>query len=216
MRQTPDLRVYLVTGENVSDARAGEIVTAAVAGGVTIVQLRAKEADSATRAALARQLVSRLAPYGVPLIVNDDLDAARRSGAAGVHVGPDDVHPAEARQALGEDAIVGWSIHRLDQLSDTEALAACDYLAASPVWSTATKTNTAPPLGLEGVRALRDAMPAHLLLVGIGGISEENAGEVIRAGADGVSVVSAIWSAPDARAAARGLRAVVDAALAHR
>jgi len=164
----------------------------------------------------ARWLAPVLARTSVPLLLNDDVEAAHLAEADGVHVGPNDCHPAEARSLLGPNALLGWSIHNLGQLADTEALAACDYLVASPVWVTPTKTDTTPPLGLEGVRALRAAMPDHLPLVGIGGITAANAGEVIRAGADGVAVVSAIWSAPDPAGAARRLRTVVDAALKER
>jgi thiamine-phosphate pyrophosphorylase len=216
MKRTLDLRLYLVTGEGDQDEHAGRLIADAVAGGVTVVQVRAKSAGTAARAGLASRLLPQLERSGVPLIVNDDVEAARISGAGGVHVGPDDAHPADVRKVLGPEAIIGWSIHNIDQLADAEALAACDYLAASPVWMTPTKTDTTPPLGLAGVRALRASMPEHLPLVGIGGISEQNAAEVIRAGADGVCVVSAIWSAPDPRAAARRLRESVDAALAER
>lgn len=207
---TLDPRLYLVTGDITSGDRAEAVVAAAVAGGVTLVQLRAKAATTPERAGIARRLARVLAPAGVPLLVNDDIEAARLANVQGVHVGPDDLHPAAARAMLGPHALIGWSIHHLDQLSDTAALAACDYLAASPVWPTPTKTDTTSPLGLEGVRALRMAMPSHLPLVGIGGIAAGNAGAVIRAGADGVAVVSAIWNAADPASEARRLRAAVD------
>lgn len=209
-----DVRLYLVTGEDTSNGRA--VVMAAVAGGVTLVQVRAKLGTTAERTGLAQRLALALAPLGVPLVINDDVAAARLVGAAGLHVGPDDMHPAKAREILGPSAVIGWSVHRLNQLADIAALDACDYLAASPVWATPTKTDTTMPLGLEGVRTLRAAMPAHLPLVGIGGVTVANAGEVIRAGADGVAVVSAIWSAPAPAAAAGRLRAVIDAALNER
>lgn len=207
-----DLRLYLVTAADAPIDEVARITRAAVAGGVTIVQLRDKGGDSAARAGRAAQL----AASGAPVIINDDIEAARLANVAGVHVGPDDRHPVEARALLGPDALIGWSIHSLDQLADREALAACDYLAASPVWSTPTKTDTTPPLGLDGVRALRAAMPARLQLVGIGGIGLHNAAEVIQAGADGVAVVSVIWSAPDPLLAAERLRESIDAALAGR
>jgi thiamine-phosphate pyrophosphorylase len=211
-----DLRLYLVSGEEIDGERAADVIAAAVAGGVTMVQLRAKEATTQARVEAARRLAPVLAPTDVPFLLNDDVEAARLAAVDGVHVGPDDVHPAEARSLLGPDALLGWSIHDLGQLADTEALAACDYLAASPVWATPTKTDITPPLGLEGVRVLRAAMPDHLPLVGIGGITAANAGEVIGAGAGGVAVVSAIWSASDPTNAARRLRAAVDAALDER
>lgn len=207
-----DLRLYLVTAADAPIEEAERIVRQAVAGGVTVVQLRDKRGGAMARAARA----ARIAAGGAPVIVNDDIEAARLANVAGVHVGPDDTHPVAARTLLGPAALIGWSIHSLDQLADAEALAACDYLAASPVWPTTTKTDTTPPLGLDGVRALRAAMPAHLPLVGIGGINATNAPDVIRAGADGVAVVSAIWAAPDVLLAARRLRESIDAALSAR
>ncbi len=211
-----DPRLYLVTGEEVGDERAERIVAAAVAGGVTLVQLRHKTGDTAARVAAARRLASVIANTHVPLLLNDDAEAAQEAKTAGIHLGPDDMPPAGAREVLGPRAIIGWSIHDLGQLDDANAIASCDYLAASPVWPTTTKLDTTPPFGLDGVRALRAKMPPELPLVGIGGITVENAADVIRAGADGVAVVSAIWSAADPEDAARRLRAVVDAALAER
>ncbi|MDQ4044683.1 MAG: thiamine phosphate synthase [Chloroflexota bacterium] len=211
-----DVRVYLVTGEATPATTHEAILAAAASGGVTAVQLRDKHGTTSGRASAARRLASVLDPLAVPLLLNDDVEAARLAGAAGVHVGPDDLHPAEARAILGPDAIIGWSIHHFDQLSDVAALDACDYLAASPVWPTLTKHNTTTPLGLDGVRGLRAAMPDQLPLVGIGGITAENAGDLIRAGADGIAVVSAIWNAPDPARATQRLREIVDTALAER
>lgn len=211
-----DPRLYLVTGEDVAASRAEDIVAAAVAGGVTLVQLRHKAGDTAARVAAARRLSRVLMDANVPLLLDDDAEAAQEAKVAGVHLGPDDLPPAAAREIVGPDAVIGWSIHQMGQLDDANAIAACDYLAASPVWPTATKSDTTPPCGLEGVRALRAAMPPKLALVGIGGINADNAADVIRAGADGVAIVSAIWAAPNPGEAARRLRAVVDAALAER
>lgn len=207
-----DLRVYLVTGESDS-ATTLKTVSAAVAGGVTAVQYRNKHEDTRARSAVAGRLASALEASGLPLLVNDDVEAAQTPGVAGVHLGPDDMHPGKARDLLGPDALIGWSIHDLDQLSDNDAIDASDYLAASPVWETQTKLDTTPPLGLEGVKALRIAMPERLPLVGIGGISADNAGDLIRAGAGGIAIVSAIWNATDPASMARRLRAIVDAAL---
>ncbi|HEV2128796.1 MAG TPA: thiamine phosphate synthase [Thermomicrobiales bacterium] len=211
-----DLRVYLVTGEATSATAVETIISAAASGGVTAVQLRDKDGSTTARTSAARQLASVLEPLAVPLLLNDDVEAARMAGVAGVHVGPDDLHPTQARAILGPDAVIGWSVHHIRQLSDTEAVDACDYLAAGPVWPTLTKRDTAPPLGLDGVRALRAAMPRRLPLIGIGGITAENAGDLIRAGADGIAVVSAIWSAPNPAHATQRLREIVDTALAER
>lgn len=212
-RNPVDVRVYLVGGDT-GDADLAEVAAAAAAGGATIVQARDKSADRAVLTAQTSALQARLGDR-VPVIVNDDA-ALAATARAGLHIGPDDLHPAAARDLLGPAAIIGWSIHDLAQLADDAALAACDYLAASPVWPTPSKTDTTAPLGLAGVRALRAAMPADLPLVAIGGIDQTNAAAVIAAGADGVAVISAICAAPDPRAAAARLRTAVDRALSHR
>ncbi|MGH3423159.1 MAG: thiamine phosphate synthase, partial [Nocardioidaceae bacterium] len=187
-----DVRLYLVSGEVGHGRTLPDVVAAAVAGGVTVVQLRDKTGEPESVVETARTLRGRMHGTGVPLLVNDDAQAAYGSGVAGVHVGPDDIHPRKARELLGPDAVIGWSVHDADQLRDDAAVEACDYLAASPVWATATKPDTTAPLGLDGVAALRRAIPSHVPLVAIGGIDETNAASVIEAGADGVAVVSAI------------------------
>lgn len=201
-----DLRVYLVTDPAYDDLES--IVAAAVSGGVTCVQVRDKRPD-ADRVASVRRLRTVL-PDDVVLIVNDDVAAAREGH--GLHVGLDDVDPCSARALLGPEAVIGWSINHLSQLDDLAQLGACDYVAASPVWSTPTKTDTGVPFGLDGVRRLAERLDGRLPLVAIGGIDHSNAAEVIEAGADGVAVVSAICGADDPRAAAEELRAVVDTA----
>lgn len=209
---TPDVRLYLVTGDT-GGRPLTDVVRAAVDGGVTLVQLRDKDADPAALAQRCAELRDALAGSGVPVVLNDDVDAAAAARADGVHVGPDDAPPDEARSRLGSGALVGWSIHRPDQLTETARVAAADYLAASPVWSTPTKTDTTDPLGLGGVARLRSEMPRRLPLVAIGGIRADNAASVVDAGADGIAVVSAICAAADPEAAARELRREVDRAL---
>ena len=206
-----DLGVYLVTAEP-ADQRTMPTVLAAVAGGVRMVQLRDKSGDTEQLVFLLRELHDQLRDTGTTLLVNDDVNAALAVPGVGIHVGPDDLHPAAARQTLGDEVCIGWSIHTLEQLSDVAALAACDYVAASPVWPTPTKADTTEPWGLEGVQTLRHRLPDDLGLVAIGGIGLSNADEVIRAGADGVAVVSAICSAADPEAAAAQLCRIVDAA----
>jgi thiamine-phosphate pyrophosphorylase len=213
-RTTPrvDVRLYVVTDPDLTPRGVVvERALAAVAGGATIVQLRDKAADTVALTGAARALVEALRPTGVPLIVNDDVEAARRAGAAGVHVGVADLPPARARDLLGPDAIIGWSIEDPAQLGDAASVAACDYVAASPVWSTPTKTDTAPDLGLSGVASIRAR--TTLPVVGIGAIrTPDLAADVITAGADGVAVVSAVFGAADVTGAARALRIAVDEA----
>ena len=209
-----DPRLYLVTGDTAGRPLV-DVVRAAVAGGVTLVQLRDKHASHESLAEQYADLRTALTGTGVPVLVNDDAEAALEADAAGVHVGPDDEPPVSVRARLGADRVIGWSIHDLEQLGDTANVAASDYLAASPVWATATKTDTTTPLGLAGVAALRQSMPPGLPLVAIGGIDVRNAADVVAAGADGIAVVSAICSAPDPGLAASELRAIVDDARDH-
>lgn len=209
----PDLRLYLVTDLTLGDDRRLHQIRSAVLGGVTLVQLRCKGRPTAELAAAATRLREVLDPLQVALLVNDDVEAAQLAGAAGVHLGQSDLPAGLARARLGPAAILGLSIEELSQV-DHPNVAQVDYLAASPVHATRTKPDIAPPLGLDGVRQLRARTPAPL--VGIGGITAANAAAVIKAGADGVAVVSAILDAPDSAAAARRLRRAVDAALSAR
>jgi thiamine-phosphate pyrophosphorylase len=203
-----DLRLYLVTDPCTESLH--DVVVEAVSGGATCVQVRDKHATTQALATQARALRAAL-PAHVAVIVNDDVEAAR--SVDGVHVGVDDVTPSRARATLGPDAVVGWSINDLDQLDDTTEMAACDYVAVSPVWATGTKPDATEPLGLPGVRAAADRLAGRLPLVAIGGIDHVRAAAVVRAGAGGVAVVSAICAAPDPRGAAERLRRSVDAAL---
>lgn len=208
---TLDLRLYLVTDPSYDDLDA--IVAAAVAGGVTCVQVRDKNGTSAQREAAVARLRTGLPP-SVAVLVNDDLAAARAGD--GLHVGVSDTDPVTARALLGPDAVIGWSVNDVAQLEDAEQLAACDYVAASPVWSTPTKTDTTAPFGLDGVRELAALLGGRLPLVAIGGIDRDNVADVVAAGADGIAVVSAICAAEDPSSAAAGLLRAVDQGLATR
>jgi thiamine-phosphate pyrophosphorylase len=208
------LDLYLVTNRNLCAARGIErVVQEAVAGGVTMVQLRDDETPAAGVAELARRLVALLAPAGVPLIVNNRVDVAAASGAAGAHVGQGDAPPAEARGMLGAAAILGLSITDPGQLAAVDPKLV-DYLGVGPVFATATKPDAAPAIGTAGLAACRarTALP----IVGIGGIDRGNAASVVEAGADGVAVVSAICGAADPAAAARDLVQVMTATKASR
>ncbi len=201
-----DLSLYLVTDRDLSQGRAtGNIVAAAVRGGITCVQLREKQASTREFVAEARAIKTLLADQErhIPLIINDRLDVALAVGADGVHLGQSDMELCDARRIAGANFIIGISA---ESVADAMAAAAAgaDYLGISPVFATATKTDTASPLGLEGIRAIRAAV--SLPLVGIGGINQNNASAVLQAGADGVAVVSAIVSAACPRSAAAALK----------
>lgn len=206
----PDLSLYLVTDRELSLGRCTvDIVRAAVAGGVTCVQLREKHCSTREFMAEARTVRKLLAGTGIPLIINDRLDVALAVGADGVHLGQTDMLIADARRLTGPDMLIGISAECVADAIRAQAEGA-DYVGVSPVFSTPTKTDTAPALGLDGVAAMRAAV--SLPLVGIGGIGPGNAAEVIRAGCDGVAVVSAIVSAPDPKEAAAKLKTIIHAA----
>jgi thiamine-phosphate pyrophosphorylase len=199
------LRLYLVTDRGLGGGRPlTEIVLAAVAGGVTMVQLREKAIGTRAFVELGRALKTALAGRGVPLIINDRVDVALAVDADGVHLGDDDMCAGNARLLLGPRAVIGVSL----QAAPGPEAAAADYFAVSPVFATGTKPDAGPALGLAGVAAVRrlTARP----LVGIGGIDQTNARAVIEAGADGVAVVSAIMAAGDPGAAAARLRAAME------
>lgn len=205
-----DLRLYLVIGSrDVVPGTLESTLRAALAGGVTLVQLREKHAGTEETVALGKRVKDILDPLGVPLIVNDDIEAARRLGAAGVHLGQDDLSAAEAREVLGKDAVVGVSAGSAVEARGIDRQQV-DYLGIGPVFTTATKADAGDAIGAEGLRGVLRIAP--LRAVAIGGVTAENAGDCIAAGAEGVAVVSAICGAADPRQAARELRVAVDAA----
>lgn len=198
-----DLSLYLVTQRKGLSLEAFyDTVFEAVKGGVSILQLREKGTDMAEVLTIGKGLVDILRPIGIPLIVNDSIELALAIGADGVHLGQSDGSIAEARRILGPRAIIGLSVETLEQARAAQSLAP-DYIAASPVFSTSTKTDTAEPFGLEGLREL--CRLTRLPVVAIGGINISNIQDVILAGSSGVSVVSAIFNAESPRKAAREL-----------
>ncbi|MFZ0243343.1 MAG: thiamine phosphate synthase [Desulfobacterales bacterium] len=202
-----DYSLYLVTDRRLSRGRSTlEIVTAAVAGGVTCVQLREKAAATREFIEEALKIRDHLRSVNIPLIINDRLDVALAVGAAGVHLGGADMPPAMARAVAGNRMIIGISVESVADARAAEKGGA-DYLGVSPIFATPTKTDTTPALGTEGLQAIRQAV--RLPLVAIGGLNSSNAADIIRCGADGVAVVSAIVSAADPAQAARRLKSVI-------
>ncbi len=209
------LRLYFVVGRADCAGRPlAWVVEQAALGGVTAVQLREKQADSLEVAALATTLQELLDPLAIPLIVNDDLEAALASGAAGLHIGQQDLPVAEARRRLPANCRLGLSI---TERRDAEAAAdsEADHLGIGPVFATGSKADAAPALGLDGLAALSSLRPERPT-VAIGGITRERAAAVMATGVAGIAVVSAIASAPDPRSAAQDLRGIVDTALRER
>ncbi len=200
----PDYSLYLVTDRKLSLGRPlVDVVTAAVAGGVTCVQLREKECSTRAFVEEAEALHALLNPLHIPLIINDRIDVALAVGAEGVHLGQTDMKLTDARRIVGQDMVIGISVESLEDALEAGAGGA-DYLGVSPVFSTPTKADTAAPLGLEGLAAIRAAV--DIPLVAIGGINSTNCAAVVSAGADGLAVVSAIVSAASPTDAARELR----------
>ena len=205
MKAQPDYSIYLVTDDGCLQGRALiDCVCEALEGGVTLVQYRAKTASSAEMYAEALQLKALCDSFNVPLIINDRLDIAMAVGAAGVHLGQDDLPCAAARKILGEDYIIGVSAH-----NPSEAKAAlqsgADYLGCGAVFGTATKADV-KKLGTEGLEAICKAK--GLPVVGIGGVTADNYREVRAAGADGAAIVSGILAQPDIRATVRAIARV--------
>lgn len=202
MKAQPDYSIYLVTDDGCLQGRALiDCVREALEGGVTLVQYRAKTASSAEMYAEALQLKALCDSFNVPLIINDRLDIAMAVGAAGVHLGQDDLPCAAARKLLGEDYIIGVSAH-----NQAEAKAAlqsgADYLGCGAVFGTATKADV-QKLGTDGLAVICKAK--GLPVVGIGGVTADNYREVRAAGADGAAIVSGILAQPDIRATVRAI-----------
>jgi thiamine-phosphate pyrophosphorylase len=175
-------------------------------GGATLLQYRDKSHDAARRLAEARAFVALCARFGVPLIVNDDVELAASAGAAGVHLGEDDVDVAPARARLGADAIIGVSCYDSLERARTLAAAGADYLAFGAFHPSPTK----PKARKATLSLLRDAKAFGLPLVAIGGITAENGGAIVEAGADYLAVISAVFGARDVRTAAQSFAALFD------
>jgi len=188
-------RVYALTDVQLSGLSHANQVELLSAGGATLIQLRDKQAPGLQRYEHAITAVSAAEKNGAQLIINDRVDVALAARAHGVHLGQDDMPPEAARRLLGDEAVIGYSTHNVDQARRSLTLPV-DYIAIGPIFETASKTDTFPTLGLEGLKAVREAV-GDTQLVAIGGISHTNAREVIEAGADGVAVISALLSDPE-------------------
>ena len=205
MKAQPDYSIYLVTDDGCLQGRALiDCVREALEGGVTLVQYRAKTASSAEMYAEALQLKALCDSFNVPLIINDRLDIAMAVGAAGVHLGQDDLPCAAARRILGEDYIIGVSAHNPAEAAEALERGA-DYLGCGAVFGTATKAD-AKKLGTEGLTAI--CREKGLPVVGIGGVTADNYREVRVAGADGAAIVSGILAQPDIRTTVRAIAKV--------
>ncbi|MEP6020692.1 MAG: thiamine phosphate synthase [Paracoccaceae bacterium] len=203
------LRLYLVTDAALcADFGLVETVQQAVAGGVTMVQLRAKDATTPERIEMALALKAALAGTGVPLVVNDDLDAAIKADCDGAHIGQGDTPAPQARALLGAGKILGLSCETPETVQAADP-SVVDYLGLGPVFGTMTKTDHDPPIGFDGLAQL--VALTSLPNVAIGGLKAVHQTQVLASGADGQAVVSAICGQPDPKAAAEKFKQVQEA-----
>ncbi len=210
MKHLIDLSLYLVAGP--ADCANGDLVATvreAVAGGVTVVQLRDKAASDEEFTALARQLKLVLEGTGVPLVINDRVHLVEAIGAHGIHVGVKDLPAREVRRIVGDSVLIGTSINPADT-STLPDPAFVDHVGIGPVFATSTKPDHDAPIGFDGLARL--IAQARVPAVAIGGIKHGHAAQALQAGAHGVCVVSAIAGAAGPRDAARRLKAEIEEA----
>jgi thiamine-phosphate pyrophosphorylase len=211
MSQPVDWALYLVTDSRlVGDRTLLQIVASAVDGGAKVIQYRDKDASTRRMVETAGAMVGLCREKGVCFLVNDRVDVALAVDADGVHVGQDDMPAGLARRLIGPDRLLGVSVHDAAEINQAKRDGA-DYVSLSPIFATPTKADHQEPLELDGIRRL--AAVSRLPVVAIGGIHRDNAAQVIRAGALGICVVSAVMAAADPEAAARELRRIVQEAL---
>ena len=204
-----DLSLYVVLDRTASAGRDLEVILdATLAGGCRMIQLREKEWPSGRLLPLAERMRDRCRRAGATFIVNDRVDLALAVDADGVHLGQDDLPPRAARPLLRPGMVLGRSTHSVGQAREAQVEGA-DYIAVGSMFPTRTKPDF-QLVGPELIRAIRPETRSPL--VGIGGVTRENVAEVIRAGADGVAVISAVCGAPDPAAATREFLAAIRAA----
>jgi thiamine-phosphate pyrophosphorylase len=201
-----DARLYLIVTPRICRAGVAETVRAALAGGVEMVQLRDKEAPDEEFLRLARALAPLCRERGVPLVLNDRVHLVAAAGAAGVHVGEQDLAPERIRRQYGDAFLLGLSTHDRAEVAAAAARGA-DYVGLGPMFPTATKSLARTPRGGALVREVQGA--SELPVFPVGGIAAANAGELIAAGATRLAVSAAICTARDPRAAAAELRALL-------
>jgi thiamine-phosphate pyrophosphorylase len=213
-----DLRLYALIDPAVAGGHTLTDLAARLAGHVTLVQLRDKHGGTRAMVQAARALREVLEPAGVPLLINDRVDVALAAEADGVHIGQDDMSVPDARLLLGRTAIIGLSIKTLEE-AKAAPLELLDYVAIGGVYGTTSKEDAKTPIGIDGLRAVVQAIHARKAdfpICAIAGINASNAAAVIEAGADGVAVISALSLADDPAKAAQDLLGVVDGALKRR
>ncbi len=180
-----------------------EVARAALEGGATMIQLREKDLPTRPLLGLATEICSLCREHGAAFVVNDRVDIALVVEADGVHVGMDDMPIAAARRLLGKDALIGASVDNPTDAAEAQA-AGASYLGVGPIFPTGSKADAGRAIGMEPLAQIKRAVAIPVLA--IGGLTCDNVGSVIRAGADGIAVISAVAGAEDMAAAARALR----------
>ena len=179
-------RLYVILDATLLNNSPHDCAQELAAAGVRLLQYRDKTASTRDLLAISRELVSSLNSYGASLVVNDRPDIAVLAGAAGLHVGQEDLEPEQARAVVGDEMWIGTSTHNLEQFRRAAATSA-DYIAVGPIFPTTSKSNPDPVVGLELIRQVRNLTEKPI--VAIGGITVERAASVIEAGADCVAVI---------------------------
>jgi thiamine-phosphate pyrophosphorylase len=187
-------RIYPLTDVQLSGLPHAAQLHLLSLGGATLIQLREKHMPALQFYEHATAAIAVARKAQIQIIINDRADIALAAGADGVHLGQDDMPPDAARRLLGPEAIIGYSTHNIEQAQRALTLP-IDYIAIGPIFNSSTKSDTSPTLGLEGLKAVRQAV-GDVQLVAIGGISHANAREVLDAGADSVAVISALLAEP--------------------
>lgn len=205
-----NFRLYVVTDRHEAAGRAlEEIVAAAAQGGAGAIQLREKDLSARALYALGARLQAALAPYGVPLLINDRLDVALALDAAGVHLAGHSLPTAVARRVLGAGKLLGVSTHSVEEACRA-AEDGADFIVFGPVFTTPSKVAYGPPQGLQQLRTVARAVP--IPVIAIGGIDHTNLPQVVQAGAYGVAMIRAVLAAPDPQKATQQLQAALAAA----
>jgi thiamine-phosphate pyrophosphorylase len=187
-------KIYPITDRRVSGLSHLEQVNRLCAGGATVLQLREKDLSPLDFFNEGKRAVARCKELNVTVIINDRVDIALALDVDGVHLGQDDLPPEAARLILGESAIIGYSTHNAEQVKRA-VREPVNYIAVGPIFATTSKSNPDAVVGLDGLRRARELVKG-LPLVAIGGITLENAPEVINAGADSVALIAALLSPP--------------------
>lgn len=196
--------LYIITDQRISHDKSHlKVAEAALAGGATVIQFRDKEMKDSEAVVTCREIYKLTKKKGVSFIVNDRVEVVKAVDADGVHLGQEDMSFSSARKILGKEKIIGISVETVEQaLKAVEGGA--DYLGVGPIYPTATKPDAGKVLGIARLKEIREAV--NIPIVAIGGINENNLEEVLKAGVDGVAVISAVVSAPDITEACRKLK----------